>query len=158
MVLDKYDIIVLKIGEVNMSMEKFANHIIAVANQKNIPISNLQLQKIMYFVLRNSASILPIKEIESIYTEPFLVWRYGPVVKSVYDRFYSYGSSPIITNAEQSIEYKSLNHLILKFLEVDVFRMVDASHTHKFWKENESKITFWRSSIAYPLNEVLRHV
>lgn len=40
-----------------MSMEKFANHIIAVANEKQLPITNLQLQKIMYFVLRNAKNM-----------------------------------------------------------------------------------------------------
>ncbi|QBX15964.1 hypothetical protein Javan227_0054 [Streptococcus phage Javan227] len=46
--------------------------------------------------------------------------------------------------------------MILHFLKIDVFRMVDASHTHKFWKENSPRIKFGRSDIEYPLEEVLR--
>lgn len=140
-----------------MNMNKFADHIIAVANQYRIPISNLQLQKIMYFVLRNSKGILTEDEIKQIYSEPFLVWRYGPVVESVYNRFYSFGSSPILTDAQQDSNFEKLNNLIYKFLNVDVFRMVNASHTHKFWKQNETEIKYGRSDKEYPLNEVLRN-
>ena len=35
-----------------MNMEKFANHIIAVAKENKLPITNLQLQKIMYFAFK----------------------------------------------------------------------------------------------------------
>ncbi|SEK49248.1 Protein of unknown function [Streptococcus equinus] len=139
-----------------MSMEKLANHIITVAHDNNLTITNLQLQKILYFTLRNSVNILDRKTIEETYDEPFLVWRYGPVVESQYNRFYSYGSSPIIDSFEQIPEYEDLNNMIIHFLSIDVFRMVDASHTHKFWKENSPKIEFGRSNIKYPLEEVLR--
>lgn len=39
-----------------MTMRELAEHIISVANEKGKPITNLQLQKILYFTLRNSVS------------------------------------------------------------------------------------------------------
>lgn len=140
-----------------MGMEQFANHIIAVAGIEELPITNLQLQKIMYFTLRNSQTVMSEIEIQEIYDEPFLVWRYGPVVESQYERFYSYGSSPILENFDLVPAYNSLNGLIIRFLNADVFRMVNASHTHSFWKGNESNIIFGRSYVKYPLEEVLRN-
>ena len=139
-----------------MSMKELANHIIAVAHDNELPITNLQLQKILYFTLRNSRRYLDEDTLKETYNEPFLVWRYGPVVESQYNRFYSYGSSPIIDSFNQIPKYENLNQMILHFLKIDVFRMVDASHTHKFWKENSSRIKFGRSDIEYPLEEVLR--
>lgn len=139
-----------------MSMKELANHIIAVAHDHELPITNLQLQKILYFTLRNSRRYLDEDTLKETYNEPFLVWRYGPVVESQYNRFYSYGSSPIIDSFNQIPKYKKLNQMILRFLKIDVFRMVDASHTHKFWKDNSPRIKFGRSDIEYPLEEVLR--
>ncbi|HHU3893453.1 TPA: Panacea domain-containing protein, partial [Streptococcus agalactiae] len=88
--------------------------------------------------------------------EPFLVWRYGPVVESQYSRFYSYGSSPIIEEYSKESEYEGFNSLIEYYLQVNVFKMVNASHTHNFWKKHESDITFGRSDVPYPLEEVVR--
>ncbi|HES2418632.1 TPA: DUF4065 domain-containing protein [Streptococcus pyogenes] len=139
-----------------MSMEKFANHIIAVANEKQLPITNLQLQKIMYFVLRNAKKYVEFDLIKKVYSEPFLVWRYGPVVESQYNRFYSYGSSPIIEEYSKELEYEGFNSLIEYYLQVNVFKMVNASHTHSFWKKHESDIIFGRSDVPYPLEEVVR--
>lgn len=141
---------------ISMNMRKLADHIISVANQNGRSITNLQLQKILYFTLRNSVPIIGIDGAEKTYDEPFLVWKYGPVVKSQYDRFYSYGSSPIIEELPESEEYAGLNDLIIQFLDMDVFRMVNASHTHSFWKQNESSLVYGRSNIEYPLKEVLR--
>ncbi|WP_317334180.1 type II toxin-antitoxin system antitoxin SocA domain-containing protein [Streptococcus orisratti] len=140
-----------------MTMEAFANHVISVANEANLSITNLQLQKILYFTLRNSRNVITQEVIDGIYDEPFLVWRYGPVVESQYERFYSYGSSPILGDFQQTQEYRPLNDMIIRFLSLDVFRMVDASHTHRFWREHESEIVFGRSDVAYPLEEVLRN-
>ncbi|MBF0847832.1 hypothetical protein IR145_10265, partial [Streptococcus danieliae] len=58
------------------NMSKFAEHVISIANANEIPITNLQLQKTMYFALRNSKDVLDDETIQSIYDEPFLVWRY----------------------------------------------------------------------------------
>lgn len=137
-----------------MNMQKLTNHIIAVANENHRTITNIQLQKILYFTLRYSVPLIGLKNAKEIYDEPFLVWQYGPILKSQYDRFYTYGASPIIEDLPQSEKYKRLNKLIIRLLDMDVFRLINASRTHNFWKQN--KIAKGRSTIAYPLNEVLR--
>lgn len=35
-----------------MTMQKFADHIITIANDENIIVTNLHLQKVMYFTLK----------------------------------------------------------------------------------------------------------
>lgn len=140
-----------------MTMERFANHILARANENNIPVTNLTLQKVMYFVLRNSSTVLNRNQQEEIYNEPFLVWRYGPVVESQYNRFYMFGSDKILGEYSSSSEYAPLNDLIDKFLNINVFQMVNASHSHPFWKNNENQIILGRSNVPYPLDEVLRN-
>ena len=140
-----------------MGMKQFADHILAVARENQIEVTNLSLQKIMYFVIRNSTGVIDMEVQNEIYNEPFLVWRYGPVVKSQYERFSMFGSDPIKGDFERERNYNLLNNLILIFLNTNVFRMVNASHTHPFWKANEGRIQFGRSNIEYPLEMVLRN-
>lgn len=139
-----------------MGMHNLANHIIAVANKNQRTINNIQLQKILYFTLRYSIPLIGLENAKEIYNEPFLVWQYVPILKSEYDRFYTYGTNPIIEDLPQSEDYKRLNNLIIRLLDMDVFRMIDASRTHNFWKQNKNKIINGRSTIEYPLTEVLR--
>lgn len=35
-----------------MNMRNFANHILAIAYENNLSVSNLKLQQVMYFVLK----------------------------------------------------------------------------------------------------------
>ena len=139
-----------------MGMHNLTNHIFAVANKNQRTINNIQLQKILYFTLRYSVPLIGLENAKEIYDEPFLVWQYGPILKSEYDRFYAYGTNPIIEDLPQSEDYKRLNNLIIRLLDMDVFRMINASRTHNFWEQNKNKIVNGHSTVEYPLNEVLR--
>lgn len=139
-----------------MSMEKFANHIIAVAQENNETITNLQLQKVMYFVLKEAKenTLLNEEVLEEIYDERFQVWAYGPVVREQYNRFRQFSSAPIIGEFCQTPTYDSLNELILTFINRDVFELVDKSHKIPFWKKNEDKIVGFTSNTNYELQDI----
>lgn len=139
-----------------MGMLNFAHHIIAVANQRNIPITNLQLQKVMYFSLKKAMNEgkFSQKEVENIYDKPFLVWRYGPVVEEVYDEYRIFGADPIIENYKKIDELNVLNDDINSLLKENAFDLVTKSHGESFWKENKSRIDGWRSNIAYTLDDI----
>lgn len=139
-----------------MTMKAFADHILAVAKKNNIEVTNLDLQKTMYFVLRNSSSVLNREQQEEIYDEPFLVWRYGPVVESQYERFSIFGAGNIEGEFSFKKIYEPLNKTIKHFLKIPVFNKVKASHTNPFWINNENKIRYGRSDVAYPLSDVIR--
>lgn len=97
-----------------MSMKELAEHIIYVAHKNKKSITNLQLQKILYFTLRYSVPEIGLRAAIKTYDEPFLTTRYGPLIKSQYQRFMGYGSSPIIGDASQHEEYNALNKMILE--------------------------------------------
>lgn len=56
------------------------------------PISNLQLQKILYFLqvvyCRDTGGLL--------FPEQFEAWQYGPVLPEVYREYYVYSGTPIV--------------------------------------------------------------
>lgn len=139
-----------------MSMEKFANHVIAVAQENNTSITNLQLQKVMYFVLKKAKEneILTTEQLEEIYDEPFQVWAYGPVVRGQYNRFREFSSAPIIGEFEKTDEYNILNDYINNYINKNVFDLVDSSHEIPFWKDNADRIVGFTSNVSYSLGDI----
>ena len=139
-----------------MSMKELAEHIIYVAHKNKKSITNLQLQKILYFSLRYSVPEIGLRAAIQTYDEPFLTTRYGPLIKSQYKRFEGYGSSPIIGDATQHEEYNALNKMILELLDKDVFVLVKSSQLNDFWKRHEEEIVKEGLAIQYPIEAVLK--
>ena len=135
-----------------MSMLNFANHILAVAYENNLSVSNLQLQKVMYFAMREQSDNYEL--LSQMYDEPF-VWRYGPVVPSIYRKYKGYGSRAIIDSGEKDDTLNIFNSSILLLLEKEPFSLVEESHRHSFWKLNEDKIHRGTSDVKYSLEDVI---
>lgn len=67
----------------------------AISNGK--PVSNLQLQKILYFAQRD---YIRTHDGNILFDDSFEAWQYGPVVPSVYRSYSIFGGSPIYKAAE----------------------------------------------------------
>ena len=135
------------------NMEKFAEHIIAIANDNNIFITNTQLQKIMYFSIKSVKTSDDF--LEDLYDEPFCVWRYGPVVKLVYDKYKDFGANPIFVSSKTNEKYNIYNNKIIELLKTPVFDLINQSIKEQKWQENKSKIHFSTSNIEYTLDDIL---
>ncbi len=68
-----------------------AAYTIAAAIELGKPVSNLQLQKILFFCqctnLQHNGDVL--------FSDDIVAWQYGPVVRSVYNTYSYRGASPI---------------------------------------------------------------
>ena len=139
-----------------MTMEQLADHIISVAQENKKSINNLQLQKILYFVLKDARDrkLLPRKTLVDLYDEPFLVWSYGPNIKTQYNRFRCFGSAPIIGSFKRSPELSVLDSTIVKYLDYKLFDLLDESFKVNFYKENIGKVEGFRSNIEYSLQDL----
>ncbi|MBO8415614.1 MAG: DUF4065 domain-containing protein [Proteobacteria bacterium] len=69
-----------------------AHLIINFAREQGRPVSNLQLQKLMYFCQLASYKSIGKRLIDDYCFE---VWRFGPVIPGVYYQYAMYGSMPI---------------------------------------------------------------
>ena len=139
-----------------MTMRDFANHILAVAYENNLSVSNLHLQKIMYFAIREQKDNLEL--LSEMYDEPFYVWRYGPTVPSIHKKYIGYGSRAIIEKGKKIDEYSIFNNNIIELLNQDVFSLIDESRKHNYWLLNKDKIIKVTSNIKYSLDDVLNGV
>ena len=75
------------------------NNILVRGKEENISITPMKLQKLMYFVCRDYVQATG----ESPIAEPFEVWKYGPVLPSVYGEFRTFGSKPITEFAKDAM-------------------------------------------------------
>lgn len=69
-----------------------------IVDQNRNKVSNLMLQKILYYV---KIYFLVKKDGRNIFNNSMEKWEYGPVIPDVYHEFNNYGSEPI--NAPQSL-------------------------------------------------------
>lgn len=69
----------------------WAQYIITKCTIDNCPISNLQLQKILYYI-----QLYSLKETNApAFNDEIEAWKFGPVVPNVYYRYCGFGSLPI---------------------------------------------------------------
>lgn len=73
-----------------------ANYVINRYNENNISITNLKLQKVLYYI---QAAFL-VERGPGCFKDEIMCWRHGPVIQSVYNKFSKYGSE-IIPRQEQ---------------------------------------------------------
>lgn len=136
-----------------MTMRDFANHILAVAYENNLSISNLQLQKVMYFAMREQKDNLEL--LSEMYDEPFHVWRYGPTVPPIYRKYSGYGSRAIIEKGERNNNYSIFDASIITLLNEKLFSLIPESCEHNYWRLHNDKIIRGKSDIKYRLEDVL---
>lgn len=136
-----------------MTMLNFANHILAIAYENNLSISNLHLQKIMYFAMREQKDNYEL--LSELYDEPFYIWRYGPTIPNVYRKFKIYGASSIIEKGEKDNNYSVFDKSIIKLLNKEPSSLITKSRKHNYWLSNKDKIIKGTSDIKYRLEDVL---
>ncbi len=73
---------------------RLAHYVVDKCTEERYPVSNLQLQKIMYFL----QSVYCEATGQLLFEEEFEAWPYGPVLSDVYREFSSYGGGLICRN------------------------------------------------------------
>ena len=104
-----------------------AYHVINYCSKKGQPISNLKLQKILYFLWIEYF----VHFHEELFTDDICAWRLGPVIPSVYYEFCSYAGTSIISAPESNISdaiQKRLNSIIDQYLPIPASKLVDKTH------------------------------
>lgn len=87
------------------SAVELSKYIITKCARDNKPISNLQLQKILYFIQKEYLQ----KRDTIAFNDPIEAWQFGPVVPRAYYRFCGYGGMPIQTEYASAIKQEDSN-------------------------------------------------
>lgn len=134
--------------------ENVANYFIYLSskivgdNKEREGITNLKLQKILYF----AQAYFVAKVGKTLFKEKIEAWEYGPVVPVVYHEYKKNGNRPIVLEHDISTidiaDKKSLDIVWENFGGYSARRLVDMTHAHKPWKDASGEITL-KSLIDY---------
>ena len=111
-----------------------AKRIINWCNGNSIPITNLKLQKLLYFAqgefFKNQKARL--------INEDFYAWELGPVIPRVYSLYAMFSSTSIPKQTEsESFTEEVLNQIeetLMKYARISTWDLVEISHNQDPWK------------------------
>lgn len=114
------------------SAMEIAKYIIDKCTREKKPISNLQLQKILYYIQREF-----LQQGLRAFSEEIEAWQFGPVVPVVYKQYCGFGAMPIRMQYNIKIEsnhLKIIDTIIEKKRQLNPWDMVSDTHSSgKAW-------------------------
>ncbi|WOO86904.1 DUF4065 domain-containing protein [Mollicutes bacterium LVI A0039] len=114
-----------------MNIMNVAEMIIAYCNEKGIEITNLKLQKLLFFYQKNHY----LKNRNLAFNETFSAYKYGPVNERVWIKYKNIN----LQNETRELtvdEQKNIEANLGYFLYSEVWFLVDESHKSQVWKNN----------------------
>lgn len=153
-----------------------ANYIIWFAQRKfELGITNLQLQKILYFAYVQYLLTFDKK----LFGEAIEKWQYGPVIPEVYHAFKDYGFYKINEPKQQfDVEFINgklqlneqpfdpsllehddqtltlINKVIHRWIKIPAFELVEITHAEPMWKNYQNQIINGEKSLIYTDQEI----
>lgn len=119
-----------------------SKYIISYCKKNNYALSNLKLQKVLYFV---QAQFLVSKNYPC-FSETIEAWDFGPVVPVVYHEYKIYGSSSITalfsdncTTKIQVNDITIINGIVDQCSKISASRLVEITHDQDPWRNSYKK-------------------
>lgn len=111
-----------------LSAVDLSKYIVTKCVNDNVPISNLQLQKILYYIQKYF-----LKQNELAFVDDIEAWQFGPVVPNVYYQFCGFGAMPINNEYDNiTINCKNNKGIIDNIIELkrvlNPWQMVEETH------------------------------
>lgn len=105
-----------------------AKYIINKCSLDDCPVSNLQLQKILFFLQKE---YLKVRD-EKFFDDAIQAWQFGPVVPSVYYKYCGFGSMDIFLKYDDLIVdsscFEKMDEIIIQKRKLDPWILVDETH------------------------------
>lgn len=130
-----------------------AYYLIKKFNDNNINVSNLQIQKLMYFFEAYYMNVY--EEVDKLYECNFNAWAFGPVAIPLYKEFRKFGNGDIILTEENKKAGNSISNEKKKLLDdiYEAFKKISANNLVRYthmkdspwdivWKRNGGKVGY----------------
>lgn len=143
-----------------------ADYFVQSSLKQKLEINNLKLQKLLYYFY---AKYL-VEGKGNPFSEKFEKWQYGPVLPDVYHTYKQFYGSEITTvpnrylfnNENNTFEVHEfdeetlppemkmeIDEFVMRLGKYDAFELVERTHQHDDWKNDESKIQAGLQHIKY---------
>ena len=108
------------------SAVELSKYIVTKCANDKCPITNLQLQKILYYIQKDYLS-----RNELAFDDLFEAWEFGPVIRQVYYYFCGNGAMPIISKYDTVIDKSDRCHvdpIVEEKRKLDPWDLVEDTH------------------------------
>jgi len=121
-----------------------ADYFIGLANETGSLITNLKLQKIVYYAQAWSLAI----NNKELFSDDFEAWVHGPVLSNLYKKYQTFKWNPISKDVKLSEVKKSLDQKTISLLEevtrvyfeLDAYKLERLTHLEEPWLEARGAI------------------
>ena len=113
-----------------------ARYIIQFYRGRGVLISNLKLQKLLYYI---QGECLADDDIgEPCFHEPVEAWKHGPVVRDVYDEYSNYMAGEIQSCQKPAVtidekHQSAINSVLERYQDTDPWELVEKTHRETPW-------------------------
>jgi len=109
---------------------ELSKYIVTKCVNEDCPISNLQLQKILYYIQKG---FLKRADGKAAFIDEIEAWQFGPVVPSVYYYFCGFGAMPISRKymdcgIEESEDKNLIDSIVITKRKLNPWEMVAETH------------------------------
>lgn len=125
-----------------VSAKDLSNYIVLEAYRRGMPITQLKLQKILYYIQGKYLALYR----RPLFPEDIEAWAYGPVVREVYVKYVSNGALPlkpdskdIIPNLSQQ-EKDCVDAVLDEKLAFSASALVGMTHNETPWLEHAEEV------------------
>ena len=106
-----------------------ANYIVKECSDHDISITNLQLQKILYYIQVHFLQ----KENRALFSDDIEAWQLGPVVRDVYDQYSTFGSMDLYEIEKPEVEFtederKVITDITKRKLKLRTWQLTEETH------------------------------
>lgn len=106
-----------------------ANYIVKECSDHDLSITNLQLQKILYYIQVHFLQ----NENRALFSDDIEAWQFGPVVRDVYDQYSTFGSMDLYEIETPDVdltedEQRVIMDITRKKLKLRTWQLVEETH------------------------------
>jgi len=106
-----------------------ANYIVKECSDHDLSITNLQLQKILYYIQVHFLQ----EEKRALFSDDIEAWQFGPVVRDVYDQYSTFGSMDLYEIEKPEVDLaEGERNVIMKIvkdkLKLRTWQLVEQTH------------------------------
>lgn len=116
-----------------------ADYFIRLANETGSFLSNLKLQKLVYYAQAWHLALYDTP----LFSEDFQAWIHGPVIPDLYQKYKHFGWQPILADSHPELPKETevfLDEVAQEYFAVDGYELEQMTHTELPWKKAREKL------------------
>ncbi|NTU61210.1 MAG: SocA family protein, partial [Caldiserica bacterium] len=118
--------------------KEVAKYLIKISNSSGVEITNLKLQKLLYYA---QAWFVTLNGGDLLFDDPIEAWVLGPAIQSIFNAYREYKSNPInIDINDGSIDLSAniisfLDQVFIAYGQFSASELVQLTHDEEPWKK-----------------------